>query len=150
MVLPAALVISHVCPIGMRVTPLPRSGTLFISMTMPPTQHDSEQVSDEPIARSGSGRVLGWWESLPARRQVLWGWIASALVLGVVHIPFVLSGNITVARAVGYAISESLPAALLVTFATQTELARRRHLSDQSEDSASSTSTHHADTDQTR
>ena len=95
-------------------------------MTTPPTQHDSEQMPTDPAAPHVRRRLLGWWEALPARRQVLWGWVGACVALGIVHIPFVLAGNITWGRAIGYAVSEALPAALLVTFATQTELARRR------------------------
>ena len=74
---------------------------------------------DGGMARS----ILSRWESLPPRRQIQLGIPLAFLVLFAVHEAFF--PNLTLGRTLGYALMESVPLALVVTYATQVELARR-------------------------
>jgi hypothetical protein len=67
--------------------------------------------------------MLRRWERLPARIQVLVAWPACCVFLAAIHLVFF--PWLTAARALSYAVFEAVPLALLVVFATQTELARR-------------------------
>ena len=68
-------------------------------------------------------RFLSWWESLPARRQVLVASPAIAVVLFCVHEAFfpLLEWH----DSLLYAVMECVPVALVLAFATHTELTRR-------------------------
>ncbi|MCW2949096.1 MAG: hypothetical protein JWN41_109 [Thermoleophilia bacterium] len=68
-------------------------------------------------------RLLTAWESLPPRRQIAFGAPAVFALLLVVHL--VGFPNLTLTRSIAYALMESLPIALIITYATQVELVRR-------------------------
>jgi hypothetical protein len=69
-------------------------------------------------------RLLTRWESLAPRQQIAVATpVALLLLLGFHEAFFPL---LTWQRSLTYAVMECVPAALGVTFATQTELARRR------------------------
>ena len=80
---------------------------------------------DGGMARS----ILSRWESLPPRRQIQLGIPLAFLVLFAVHEAFF--PNLTLGRTLGYALMESVPLALVVTYATQVELARRAQQQEQ-------------------
>ena len=69
-------------------------------------------------------RMLHLWESLPARRQILVATPIAFVLLFLIHASG-LFPLLTIQRALMYAAMECVPVALVVTFATQTELARR-------------------------
>ena len=71
-------------------------------------------------------RLLTWWESLPPRRQIMVATPVAFLLLFLIHASG-LFPLLTIKRALTYAVMECVPVALVVTFATQTELARRAH-----------------------
>ena len=68
-------------------------------------------------------RILAFWESLPPRKQVLFGAPTMFVLLLAVHL--VGFPHLTFARSCAYAIMEAVPLALVVTYATQVELVRR-------------------------
>ena len=70
--------------------------------------------------------LLRRWEALAPRHQVLLGIVVGFPLLLLVHAAFPL---LSWQERLGYAAFEAVPLALLVTFATQTEL-RRRELRD--------------------
>ncbi|MCW2955277.1 MAG: hypothetical protein JWO69_146 [Thermoleophilia bacterium] len=69
-------------------------------------------------------RILTRWESLPPRRQVLWGIPVALVVLYLVH--DLLFPRLSHQEAITYAVMECVPLALLLTWTTQNELRRRR------------------------
>lgn len=82
-----------------------------------------EELSPVPLHENP---LLARWESLSAGQQFRRGWVAAIVVLGLIHIPFILTENITILMAIGYAVFEGFMVAGLVTLATQGEIARRR------------------------
>lgn len=68
-------------------------------------------------------RVLRRWEALPARWQV--GAALPAALIALLALHLALFPHLGVGRSATYAVMEAIPVALIVTFATQTELARR-------------------------
>jgi hypothetical protein len=69
-------------------------------------------------------RLLHLWESLPARHQIMVATPIAFVLLFLIHASG-LFPLLTIRRALTYALMECIPVALVVTFATQTELARR-------------------------
>lgn len=68
-------------------------------------------------------RLLGWWEALPGGRRVAYGIPAAAVALFAFHHAFPL---LSWQQRLGYALMEAVPLALLVAWATENELRRRR------------------------
>lgn len=71
-------------------------------------------------------RLLARWEALPPRHQIAVATPSAFLVLFLVHAS-PLFPLLDWKRALTYALMECVPVALVLTFATQTELARREH-----------------------
>lgn len=71
-------------------------------------------------------RLLARWEALPPRYEIAVATPVAFLVLFLVHAS-PLFPLLDWKRAVAYALMECVPVALVLTFATQTELARREH-----------------------
>lgn len=73
-------------------------------------------------------RLLARWEALPARWQIIVSTPTLFVVIVLGHVAFFpLVGWV---QAIGYAAMEAVPLALVVTFATQVELAKRRRTED--------------------
>lgn len=79
--------------------------------------------------RDVRGRATAWmrrWESLPPGSQLRRSYVASVVVLALVHLGLVAAFHrITWVRAISYAVFESILVAGAVTIASQAERARR-------------------------
>ena len=72
-------------------------------------------------------KLLHRWESLAPRHQIMVATPVAFVVLFLIHAS-PLFPLLDWKRALTYALMECVPVALVLTFATQTELARRAHM----------------------
>lgn len=69
-------------------------------------------------------RLLAWWETLAPRHQIFVATPAAFIALFLIHWSPIFP-LLTWKKALIYATMECVPVALVLTFATQSELARR-------------------------
>jgi hypothetical protein len=82
---------------------------------------------DDPTTPPARSRLLVRWESLPARIQLATSFAVS--FAGLLGIHLLAFPHLTFGRSAFYAVGEAAALALLLTAATQMEVARQRALS---------------------
>lgn len=78
-------------------------------------------------------RFTTWWEALPVRWQFAYGYLASLVLLLIIHVGGIASGifpNLPVLLGIGYAFGEAILFAGLIVFATRTEIMRKARIAD--------------------